>query len=219
MILAQGEPVLGGFEPAAEPLDLGLQVLLPLARLLQFLLHDPPAVLLRIGPLELLRQRGDVPVADALLESPGQPAFEHLGQAAQLLLDGLRLAHQDLEDAVLLAVGVDEVVAVDLVTGLELAVDAAVPLLQPARVPRHVEMEEVPAVGLEVQALAGGVGGDEDAHRVLPRIGGEGTLDLLALGGRRRPVVDGDPRRWPGRSWRWLPRAAAGGSASCRRTR
>ena len=67
--------------------------------------------------------------------------------------------------------GVDEVVAVDLGVRLELAVDAAVALLHAARVPGHVEVEQVPAVGLEVQALAGGVGGDQDADRVLLRVG------------------------------------------------
>ena len=102
------------------------------------------------------------------LSVSGQPAFEHLREAAQLLLDRLRLPDQDFQDAVFLAVGVDEVVAVDLGVRLELAVDAAVALFQAARVPGHVEVEQVPAVGLEVQALAGGVGGDQDADRVLP---------------------------------------------------
>ena len=135
----------------------------------------------------------------------GQPAFDHLGEAAQLLLDRLRLPDQDLEDAVLRRAGVDEVVAADLGVRLELAVDAAVALLHAARVPGHVEVEQVPAVGLEVQALAGGVGGDQDADRVLLRVGVEGPLDLLPLGLRRRAVVDRDPLARPGRCRRSRP--------------
>ena len=67
----------------------------------------------------------------------------------------LGLADQDGEDAVLGALVVDEVMAEDLGLRLELAVDAAVALLHAARVPRHVEVEQVPAVGLEVRALRG----------------------------------------------------------------
>ena len=70
--------------------------------------------------------------------------------------------------------------APDGVGRLELAVDPAVALLDPAGVPRQVEVEEVGAVRLEVQALPGGVGGDEDAQRILGRVGVEPPLDLLA---------------------------------------
>ena len=70
------------------------------------------------------------------------------------------LLDEHLEHAVLDALGQHEVVAADLVGRLELAVDAAVALLDPARVPGQVEVEEVGAVRLEVQALAGRVGGD-----------------------------------------------------------
>jgi hypothetical protein len=45
---------------------------------------------------------------------------------------------------------------------------------------------------LQVDALAGGVGGQQDAERVLARVGVERSLDLLALGLRRRAVVDRD---------------------------
>ena len=51
----------------------------------------------------------------------------------------------------------------DLRRGLELAVDAPVALLDAAWVPGQVEVEEIGAVGLEVQPLAGGVGGEQDA--------------------------------------------------------
>ena len=74
--------------------------------------------------------------------------------------------------------------------GLELAVDAAVALLQAARVPREVEVKEVVAVGLEVEALAGGVGGDEDPQGLFRRIGVEGFFDFFAAVGRSGAAVD-----------------------------
>ena len=40
-------------------------------------------------------------------------------------------------------------------------------MLHARGVPRDVEVEEVGAVALEVHALARGVGGEQDAHRVL----------------------------------------------------
>ena len=82
--------------------------------------------------------------------------------------------------------------AEDFAVGLELAVDAAVALLHPARVPGDVEVEEVPAVRLEVEAFARGVRGDQDAERVFRRICVEGRLDGLALVGGRGAVKDRD---------------------------
>ena len=76
--------------------------------------------------------------------------------------------------------GQHEVVAANLRGGLQLAIDAAVALLDAPGVPRHVEVEEVGAVRLEVQALASGVGRDEDAQRIFGGIGVEAPLDLLA---------------------------------------
>ncbi len=43
-------------------------------------------------------------------------------------------------------------------------------------------------MGLEVQALAGGVGGEQDAQRVFRRVGVEAALDLLAPGAARQAV-------------------------------
>ena len=75
--------------------------------------------------------------------------------------------------------------AADLGGRLELAVDAAVALLDAAGVPGQVEVEQVRAVGLEVEALAGGVGGDQDAERMLR--GSALKRRLISL--RRAPLV------------------------------
>jgi hypothetical protein len=192
VVLAESDDFLGAFLQGPESINLGLQVLLALAGRFQFLLDDLSVTVVRVGAFELGFQDHNVAVADAMFERPGQAAFKDLGEAAQLAFDQFRLSHKDGQNAVLLAVGVDEIVPEDLLAGLELAVDTAVALLHPARVPGHAEVEEVPAVSLEVEALAGCVGGDQDTERILLRVRREGSLDFLALGRRGRPVIDGD---------------------------
>ena len=130
---------------------------------------------------------------DPAADQPLQPPFQHGGEAAQLLLDGLGLADERLQDAILGPLAVEEVVTMDLGCTLQLAVDTPVALLHAAGVPGHVEVEEVGAVILEVHAFARGVGGDEDAQRMPSRVGVEGALDLLAAGLVHSSVKGGEP--------------------------
>ena len=76
---------------------------------------------------------------------------------------------------------VDEVVAANFLLPLQGSVHAAVALFQAGRVPRHVEVEDVRAVALQVHALASGVGGQQNTHRILLRRPVERALNLLAL--------------------------------------
>jgi hypothetical protein len=85
-------------------------------------------------------------VADTAAEGFGQLGVDHLGQAAEFLLDRLGLADQHPEDPVFGSLPVDEVVTEDLGFGLQLAVDSAVALFHAAGIPGHVEMEQVVAV-------------------------------------------------------------------------
>ncbi len=77
---------------------------------------------------------------------------------------------------------------------LKLSVDAAVPLFEPTRIPGKVDVEEAVAVRLEIDALAGGVGGHENAKRVLLRMLVEGALDGLTFVRGRGTVVDRDAK-------------------------
>jgi hypothetical protein len=86
MVLAEREPILRHLEAVLEPVDLGLQLFLAFAGFLKLLLHDTHVVLLQVRALDLPGERRDVAVPDAVLECPGEAAFEHLGKAAQLLL-------------------------------------------------------------------------------------------------------------------------------------
>src|SRR5439155_17887762 len=108
-------------------------------------------------------------------------SVDNLREAAELLLDGLRLLDKYLKHSVLGTLGQDEVVTLDLGGSLELAVDTAVALLDAARIPRQVEVEEVRTVSLEVQALTGSVGRKQDAQWLLGRVGVDSVLGLLAL--------------------------------------
>jgi hypothetical protein len=56
-----------------------------------------------------------------------------------------------------------EIIAVNFQRGLQLAIDAPVTLLDTARIPGQVEMEKIRAMRLEVQALPGGIGREQDA--------------------------------------------------------
>ncbi len=103
-----------------------------------------------IGRLDLVLEGVDLVAADTGAEGLGEPGVDDLCQAAELFLDRLGLAHEGGENSIFRALLVYEVVAEDHVFGLELAVDPAVALLHAAGVPGHVEMEEIPAVGLEV---------------------------------------------------------------------
>ena len=130
---------------------------------------------------------------DAAAEPALHIVVDHLRQAAELALDGLGLADEHFQHAILLALRQDEVVTAHLGLRLELAVDAAVALLDAAGVPRQVEVEEVGAVGLEVESLARRVGRQQDAERVVAGGRIEPPLDFLAANAAGEAVDYLDP--------------------------
>ena len=151
------------FQPALQSPDSLPQAIPAGAHVLQLLLHGLSPVVRR-GVLDAVGELGQPVAAHALpAHGLGHPAFEHRGGAAELGADALRLLHEHLEYPILGALAVEEVAAEHLAGGLELAVDAAVALVETARVPGQVEVEQIGAVALQVQSLAGGVGGDQDA--------------------------------------------------------
>ena len=176
-------------DPPARPVEQvlalhvgGFERVLALARGVEFLLGDPAAGGVEVRRFDLEGELRRVAVADAAPEPSLDVVLDHLRETAEFLLDRFGLPHQHVENAVLPALRQLEVAAAHLGRGLELAVNAPVALLDAARVPRQVEVEEVGAVGLEVQPLAGGVGGEQDAERVLGGRGVEPALDLAAAG-------------------------------------
>ena len=75
-------------------------------------------------------------------------------------------------------IGIADKVVHSHVSRLAVAVEPAVALLQPRRVPRAVVVQQVAGGAVQIEALGGGVGGDEDTHlrgRVVER-----RLDVLA---------------------------------------
>ena len=103
------------------------------------------------------------------VEPFGQPLTDDLSGRAKLLADALGLADERLQDDVLGALLVDEVAAPDLRRRLQLAVDAAVALFEPRRIPGQIDVDEVVAAHLEVDAFARGVGADQDTQRIRRR--------------------------------------------------
>ena len=174
----EAHPAPRPFEQPAAPFDLRLQVLLPFAGGFELLGRDPLPLPVKVHGLDLPCEALRVPVADAAAKAAFDVAVDHPGEAAELAFDGLGLPHQHFQDVVLGALRKHEVVAPHLRRRLQLAVDAAVALFDAAGVPGEVEVEEVGAVRLEVQPLAGGVGGEQDAQRVARGVGVEAALDL-----------------------------------------
>ena len=142
-------------KPAAT-LDLGLEVLLAFARGFELLGRDALAFPVEIRRLDLADEPLRIPVANPASMKPAfDVVVDHLGEAAKLALDGLRLPHQHFQNPVLGPLRKHEVVAAHPRRRLQLAVDAAVSLLDTSRVPGEVEVEEVGAVGLEVESPPG----------------------------------------------------------------
>src|SRR6516162_4888560 len=51
---------------------------------------------------------------------------------------------------------------------------------EPRRVPRHIDVDQIVAAGLQVDPFARGIGADQDAEWLGRRLGVEGELDGLA---------------------------------------
>lgn len=97
--------------------------------------------------MHLLASLLDAFAVDALaLEFAEDVLVEDGAEAAEFVVDAFGLLDDPPEDGVLRAVLVDEVAAVDDRPGLELAVDAAVPLFEPRGVPGDIEIKEIEAM-------------------------------------------------------------------------
>ena len=151
--------------------DLRFEVLPSLAGRFQLLGRDTLLLPSEIGHLYLPCEAFRVPVTYAAAKAAFDVIVNHLGQAAEFALDGLGLPYQHFQNVVFGALWKHEVVAAHLGRRLELAVDAPVALLDATRIPGQVEVEEIGAMRLEVQSLAGRVGGDQDAQGITRRIG------------------------------------------------
>src|ERR1700730_16774238 len=110
----------------------------------------------------------------------GNAVLNNLADRPELFADGLRFSNQRLKYDVRFALLVAKISADDLLRGLELAVNAPIALFQPGRVPRQIEMNEVGAIGLKIDALPGRISADEDAQRLDIRVRVEGPFDLLS---------------------------------------
>lgn len=97
--------------------------------------------------------RGD-PIGTLALDAAGEEfrnaALDDRRGAAELAADDLGLFDEPAQHAILRALRIDEIAAVDATCRLQFGIDAAVALFEAARVPRQVEMEQVAAMALQI---------------------------------------------------------------------
>ncbi len=130
---------------------------------------------------------------DTVLDEAFRDALlDDLTDRAELFPNSLGLSHQGFEDDVGFALCVAEIATGDALRRLKLAVDAAIALFDPRGVPGEVDMDQVRAAGLEVDAFARRVGADQNSQRFLARVGVEGMFDLLPAVQARGAGEDAD---------------------------
>src|SRR5262249_8769467 len=134
----------------------------------------------------------DTIAANAGLKRVGEAGIDDLRETAELLSDRLGFLDERLQDAVLWPLRVDEIVAEYLGLVLEFSVDAAISLLHAAWIPRHIEVKEVPAMRLKIQAFACRVRGNKNAHWMATGVRIECLLDLFSFVRRGRAMINGD---------------------------
>ena len=133
----------------------------------------------KVLPVLRIVPGGSDPVFDEPLGNhfPGGEVFhhrlvEHLTRAPQIPANGVHLPHDEGEETQILHPIRHEMEGLD-VPGLTVTIHPTVPLLDPHGVPRDLLMDHVPAGGLEVQPLGGGIGGEQDPE------GRERIVELL----------------------------------------
>ncbi len=174
----EADPAARIVDAVAKGLDLAAQPGLTLTGgVLQFGLAGGAFLRVLLQPFN----GGGVGIGVGAADAGAQSLLNDLGEAAQFEPDGLGLADKRAQHAIFGALRIDEIMAEDLAVGLELAIYAAIALLQPGWIPRQIKMNEVPAVGLEIESLAGSVGGNEDAEGIsLGRLV-EGAFQVVAF--------------------------------------
>src|SRR5262249_6756160 len=118
-----------------------LQLLLPVASRLKLFVSDALCLRIKVSPLEFQRHLLGVTVSNALAQTAFDVVVDDLGETSELCLDRLGLLNEHLEHVVLQPLGEDEIVTAYIRSGLELAVDPAISLLDAPRVPGEIEVE------------------------------------------------------------------------------
>ena len=184
------DPFPGVFEQLAHAVELAR---LTLDTSLFLIIH----LRLRLGDARVLLQSvdlvGHLRIAQTFAgKQIGELIRQHLSRGTQLPMDRLGLLDETLEHSVLGALAIYEIAAPHLRRWLQLTIDAAVALLKLCGIPGQVDVDQVMAARLEVDALARSIRADQDAQRIGGGISFETSLQLFAPVGRCRAGKAGD---------------------------
>ena len=111
---------------------------------------------------------------------------DYLTRRPELLADAFGLFHERVKDDVFLTLFVNEIATPDFRRRLKLAIDASVALFEPRWVPGQIDMDEVMAAHLKIDALTRRIGADQNSKRLLSWVRVESAFQLLATVGWRR---------------------------------
>ena len=107
-------------------------------------------------------------------------------------MDDARFLNQRIKDAILSALGQDEIRTRNNLGLLKLPVDATIALFETTGVPRDIKVKKIVAVILKIDAFAGCVGGDQDPQGVLLGVGIKSGFEGFALVIAETAVKDRD---------------------------
>jgi len=137
----ESRPYARGLEKASTALDLHLQVFLAFASVLELFCRDAFFLCVEIRSLNFTGQSLRVAVPNSLAQTSLDVVVDDLREAAKLLFNGLGLSDQDLEHAVFDPLGEDKIMTANFRGRLQLAIDAAIALLDPPRIPWQIEVK------------------------------------------------------------------------------
>ena len=171
----------------------------PEDRILQVLVRKTETIREELGSLsqgiDFFFERFERRMTNPLTKGFGEFGIDDLRKAAEFLPNRFGFANEYLENSIFWSLFVDEIVAKDIVLWLKLSIDSPISLFHPTGVPGYVKMKKIMAIGLEIETFAGRIGGNQNAKRMLFRIGIERLFDFLAFCDGGRTVKDLDPLR------------------------
>ena len=155
-------PSTRGIKQAPATLDLRLQVFLALTRCLELFIGDAFLLGVERRLLYLARQLLGVAMPDTLSQTVLDVIVDDFREASELSLYSFSFLNQNLEHSIFDPLRKYEIVAVHFRSWLKFTVNTPVALLDAVWIPGQIEMKQIRAMRLEVQAFPGRIGREQD---------------------------------------------------------